>query len=96
MLGELAPAARSIVLRARDGHYVRVSVGDAGAYVTDDAVTFVVPDPARTLSGVRLVQDVRIPGDELNFSRPADAEYRIYGWRSRRRATLRDNSLRYA
>jgi enterochelin esterase-like enzyme len=59
-------------LRARGVHYVRVSVGDAGAYVTDDAVTFVVPDPAHSLSGVRLVQDVRIPGDQLDFARPAD------------------------
>lgn len=72
MLGELALAARSIVLRARAVHYVRVSTADAGAYVTDDTVTFVVPDPDRTLTGVRLVQDVRIPGDQLDFHRDED------------------------
>lgn len=31
------------------------------------AVTFLLPDPARVLTGVRLVQDVRIPGDRLDF-----------------------------
>lgn len=30
-------------------------------------VTFLLPDPARELAGVRLVQDVRIPGDRLGF-----------------------------
>ena len=60
-------------MRARGVHYVPVSVGAAGAYVTGDAVTFVVPDPDHALSGVRLVQDVRIPGDQLDFRRPAEA-----------------------
>ena len=50
-------------------HYVRVSTADAGAYVTGDAITFTVPDPDGNLAGVRLVQDVRIPGDQLNFRR---------------------------
>jgi enterochelin esterase-like enzyme len=31
-------------------------------------VTFLLPDPARELAGVRLAQDVRIPGDRLDFS----------------------------
>jgi enterochelin esterase-like enzyme len=53
-------------------HYVRVSTAEARAYVTDDAVTFVVPDPARELAGVRLMQDVRIPGDQLGFRETGD------------------------
>jgi enterochelin esterase-like enzyme len=40
--------------------------------VTGDAVTFVVPDPGRELASVRLVQDVRIPGDQLDFRRAQD------------------------
>jgi enterochelin esterase-like enzyme len=31
-------------------------------------VSFAVPDPDRELAGVRLVQDARIPGDQLSFS----------------------------
>jgi enterochelin esterase family protein len=31
-------------------------------------VTFLLPDPAHELVGVRLIQDVRIPGDKLGFS----------------------------
>jgi enterochelin esterase-like enzyme len=51
----------------QDVHYVRVGQADASTYVTDDAVTFIVPDPDRDLAGVRLMQDVRIPGDQLAF-----------------------------
>ena len=32
-----------------------------------DTVTFLLPDPAHGLTGVRLIQDVRIPGDRLDF-----------------------------
>ncbi|MFL6129994.1 MAG: alpha/beta hydrolase [Mycobacteriales bacterium] len=34
-----------------------------------DAVTFRFPDPDHRLAGVRLVQDVRVPGDRLDFAR---------------------------
>lgn len=45
----------------------------ASAWVNGAAVTFRFPDPAHRLAGVRLSQDVRIPGDLLNFHRtPAD------------------------
>ena len=40
-----------------------------GPEVTDSTVTFRFADPDRALSGVRLSQDVRIPGDRLDFSR---------------------------
>lgn len=33
-----------------------------------DHVTFLQPDPAHELAGVRLIQEVRIPGDRLDFS----------------------------
>ena len=36
------------------------------------AVTFRLADPERQLAGVRLVQDVRIPGDQLGFHRGGD------------------------
>jgi enterochelin esterase family protein len=49
-----------------------VGTAEAGAAATGDAVTFTVPDPAGQLAGVRLVQDVRIPGDQLNFRRAGD------------------------
>jgi enterochelin esterase-like enzyme len=35
-------------------------------------VTFRIPDPDRNLAGARLQQDVRIPGDRLNFSYSGD------------------------
>ncbi len=41
----------------------------ASAWVGGTAVTFRVPDPAHRLAGVRLSQDVRIPGDLLDFRR---------------------------
>jgi enterochelin esterase-like enzyme len=47
------------------GQYVRVSA-ESGH------VAFVLSDPARELAGVRLVQDVRIPGDRLNFGYSGD------------------------
>jgi enterochelin esterase-like enzyme len=41
----------------------------ASAWVDGAAVTFRFPDPGHRLAGVRLSQDVRIPGDLLNFHR---------------------------
>ena len=41
----------------------------ASAWIGGTAVTFRVPDPAHRLAGVRLSQDVRIPGDLLDFHR---------------------------
>jgi enterochelin esterase-like enzyme len=41
----------------------------AGAYVTDEVVTFTVPDTEHVLAGLRLVPDVHIPGDRLEFRR---------------------------
>ena len=35
-------------------------------------MTFRLPDPERQLAGVRLVQDIRIPGDRLGFHRGGD------------------------
>jgi len=43
----------------------------ASAWVDGAAVTFRFPDPGHRLSGVRLSQDVRIPGDLLDFHRAA-------------------------
>lgn len=39
-----------------------------GPEVDADAVTFRLPDPHGRLRGVRLTQDVRIPGDQLGFT----------------------------
>jgi hypothetical protein len=43
----------------------------ASAWVDGAAVTFRFPDPGHRLAGVRLSQDVRIPGDLLDFHRTA-------------------------
>lgn len=40
--------------------------------ISEHTVTFVLADPERRLAGVRLVQDVRIPGDRLGFQRAGD------------------------
>ena len=40
--------------------------------ITEHTVTFRLADPERRLAGVRLVQDVRIPGDRLGFHRDGD------------------------
>jgi enterochelin esterase-like enzyme len=40
--------------------------------MSEHTVTFRLPDPERQLAGVRLVQDVRIPGDRLGFHRGGD------------------------
>jgi enterochelin esterase-like enzyme len=45
----------------------------ASAWVDGAAVTFRFPDPGHRLAGVRLSQDVRIPGDLLDFRRTAAA-----------------------
>ena len=47
----------------------------AGAWVDGTTAIFRVADPGYRLSGVRLSQDVRIPGDRLDFHRDGD------GWR---------------
>ncbi len=47
----------------------------AGAWVDGTTAIFRVPDPGHRLAGVRLSQDVRIPGDQLDFHRDGD------GWR---------------
>ena len=41
---------------------------DTAPVVTDDSVTFRFPDHDRNLRGVRLYQEVRIPGDLLDFT----------------------------
>jgi len=43
--------------------------------MSEDAVTFRLADPEHRLAGVRLIQDVRIPGDQLGFHRNGD------GWK---------------
>jgi enterochelin esterase family protein len=40
--------------------------------ISEHTVTFRLTDPERRLTGVRLVQDVRIPGDRLGFQRGGD------------------------
>ena len=47
----------------------------AGAWVDGSTSIFRVPDPGHQLAGVRLSQDVRIPGDLLDFHRDGD------GWK---------------
>jgi len=47
----------------------------AGAWVDGTTAIFRVPDPGYQLAGVRLYQEVRIPGDQLDFHRDGD------GWR---------------
>lgn len=42
------------------------------ARLDGDDLVFTHPDPASELSGVRLQQDVRIPGDRLGFAREGD------------------------
>jgi enterochelin esterase-like enzyme len=43
-----------------------------GASAGDGTMTFGVADPEHALAGVRLVQDARIPADQLDFSKAAD------------------------
>ena len=45
---------------------------DAGPEVTSDTVTFRFADPDLGLRAVRLCQDVRVPGDRLDFARDVD------------------------
>jgi len=44
----------------------------SGGRITEHTVTFGLADPEHHLTGVRLVQDVRIPGDRLGFHRRDD------------------------
>jgi enterochelin esterase family protein len=48
---------------------LRTSAAPSGPVVTSTEVTFRLPDPEARLSGVRLAQQVRIPGDRLEFTR---------------------------
>ncbi len=41
--------------------------------MSDDVLRFTLPDPDKRLRGVRLQQDVRLPGDLLGFTREGDA-----------------------
>jgi enterochelin esterase family protein len=47
----------------------RTSAAPSGPVVTPTEVTFRYPDPNARLSGVRLAQQVRVPGDRLIFAR---------------------------
>jgi enterochelin esterase-like enzyme len=73
----------AIVFAARSGHHEQVierapdlaataAAAGAGAWADGTAVTFRVADPEHRLAGVRLRQDVRIPGDRLGFRRDGD------------------------
>jgi enterochelin esterase-like enzyme len=53
------------------------SAADAGA--GGAAAAFRVPDPAHRLAGVRLCQDVRIPGELLDFRREGDGWELVIG-----------------
>jgi enterochelin esterase family protein len=57
-----------------DSH--RASQPPAGPVFDDATVAFQVPDPDRELAGVRLYQEVRVPGDRLDF-RYADGTWRL-------------------
>jgi len=48
---------------------IRTSTAPSGPTVAPSRVTFRFADPDRGLSGVRLTQQVRIPGDRLDFTR---------------------------
>jgi enterochelin esterase-like enzyme len=47
-------------------------MAEAGGRMSEHTVTFRLADPEHRLAGVRLVQDVRIPGDRLGFHRGGD------------------------
>ena len=47
----------------------RTSTAPSGPVVTPTGVTFRFPDPDTRLAGVRLAQQVRVPGDRLDFTR---------------------------
>ncbi len=49
------------------------------AWVDGTAATFRVPDPGHRLAGVRLSQDVRIPGDRLDFHRAGEGWTLVIG-----------------
>lgn len=50
-------------------------IAETSAHVDESSVTFRLPDPLHRLAGVRLWQDVRIPGDRLGFHLDGD------GWK---------------
>jgi hypothetical protein len=45
---------------------------ETSAWADEHTVTFRLADPGHELAGVRLAQDVRIPGDRLGFHRSGD------------------------
>lgn len=47
-------------------------VAETSAWADEHTVTFRLADPGHELAGVRLAQDVRIPGDRLGFHRSGD------------------------
>jgi len=77
------PRRRSSPLRATDAAKVpglmtvpadlEPATRATGPVIDPDAIRFTFPDADRALSGVRLVQDVRIPGDRLAFAWEAGA-----------------------
>jgi enterochelin esterase-like enzyme len=70
------PPAAAPPGRPADGTVAGGTVaGPAGAWSDGRTATFRLADPRHRLAGVRLWQDVRIPGDQLDFRRSGD------GWR---------------
>ena len=75
---------------------IRTRALAGGPAVTAGDVVFRFPDPAHRLAGVRLSQDVRIPGDQLDFA-PADGGWsltlpRPSTWRMEYRIELRHDT----
>src|SRR5215470_2903929 len=69
--------APGIVIAGPGRHYVRVIPEALSGVHLDDGddgtlVTFRVPDPGHRLSGVRLLQEVRISGSAQDFRRSGD------------------------
>jgi enterochelin esterase-like enzyme len=60
-------------------HNRLVGEAQAGGLISEHTVTFRLADPEHRLTGVRLVQDVRIPGDRLGFYRSGDGWELIIG-----------------
>lgn len=72
---------------------IRTRVTADGPAVTAGDVTFRYPDPEHRLAGVRLSQEVRVPGDQLDFT-PAEGGWsltlpRPSTWRMEYRIELR-------
>lgn len=72
---------------------IRTRAAAGGPAVTAGGVTFRYPDPEHRLAGVRLSQEVRVPGDQLDFA-PTDGGWsltlpRPTTWRMEYRIELR-------